>query len=109
MKILMATAPTFEVDVMCHIQTNGSTSSGGKFILPLIDEFEHTELNGVHRCIISKVLGPPLSSDLEELYPDEEYPVGIAKLISSQIACGLEYLHSCGVVHGGRSFTLSVS
>jgi len=25
------------------------------------------------------VLGPPLSSDIEELYPDEEYPIGVAK------------------------------
>ena len=106
MKILAAIAPTSEVDVLRHIQRNGSTSSGGsEFILQLIDEFEHSGPNGVHRCIISEVFGPPLSSDIEELYPDEEYPIGIAKRISSQIAHGLEYLHSCGVVHGGRSFT----
>ncbi len=105
LKILTATAPTSEVDVMRHIQRNGSASSGSEFILQLIDEFEHTGPNGVHRCIISDVLGPPLSSDIEELYPDEEYPIGMAKRISSQIARGLEYLHSQGVVHGGMTFT----
>jgi len=56
LKILTATASTPEVDVMCHIQRNGSASSGSEFILQLIDEFEHTGLNGVHRCIISDVL-----------------------------------------------------
>jgi len=38
-----------------------------------------------------------------QLYP--EYPIGIAKRISYQIACGLEYLHSRGIVHGGMTFT----
>ena len=109
MKILKATATTSEVDVMRHIQRNGSIlSPGSEFILQLIDEFEHTGPNGVHHCIISEVLGPPLSSDLEELYPDERYPIGMAKRISSQIARGLEYLHSCGVVHGGTWLCLSM-
>ena len=103
MKILAAEASrsTSEVGVMHHIQRNGSALSGGEFILQLIDEFEHTGPNGVHRCIITEVLGPPVSSDIEELYPDEKYPIGIAKRIVSQIARGLEYLHHCEVVHGG--------
>jgi len=67
----------------------------------LIDEFEHTGPNGVQCCIISEVLGPPLSSDIEDLYPDEEYPIDIVKRITSQGARGVKYLHSCGVVYGG--------
>jgi hypothetical protein len=70
MKILTAITPTSEVDVMRHIQRNGS-----EFTLRLIGEFERTGPNGVPHCIISDVLGSPLSSDIEELYPDEEYPV----------------------------------
>ena len=69
----------YEVDVMRHIQRLCPAQ--------LIDEFEHTGPNGVHRCTISEVLGPALSSDIEDLYPDEEYPV------VSQIARGLQYLH----------------
>jgi serine/threonine protein kinase len=100
-KILQAEAPTSEADVLRHIQKNGSALSGSEFIPQLIDEFDHTGPNGVHRCIISEVLGPPLSSDIEDLYPDEEYPIDIAKRITSQVARGVQYLHSCGVVHGG--------
>ena len=64
------------------------TGNGGEKILT----------NDDYRCIISDVLGPPLSSDIEVLYPDEVYPIGI----SFQIAHGLEYLHGCCVVHGGN-------
>jgi hypothetical protein len=73
LKILMATAAiSSEVDAMRHIQRNGSTSSGSEFVLQSIDEFERDSgSNGVHRCIFSDVIGPPLSSDIEELYPDE--------------------------------------
>jgi serine/threonine-protein kinase SRPK3 len=66
-----------------------------------IDEFEHAGPNGVHRCIISEVLGPPASSDIEDLYPREEYPIDIAKIIVAQIARCLEYLLHCGIVYGG--------
>ncbi len=66
----------------------------------LIDEFEHTGPNGVHHCTISEVLGPALSSDIEDLYPDEEYPV------VSQIARGLQYLHHLQGVHGGTQLDL---
>jgi serine/threonine-protein kinase SRPK3 len=103
MKILAATASssTSEVDVMHHIQRNGSDLSGSEFVVQLIDEFEHIGPNGVHRCIISEVLGPPASSDIEDLYPKEEYPIDVAKRMVTQIARGLEYLHHCGVVYGG--------
>jgi serine/threonine-protein kinase SRPK3 len=111
MKILAAQASssTSEVDVMHHIQRCGSAPSGSEFVMQFIDEFEHSGPNGVHRCIISEVLGPPLSSDIEDLYPSEEYPVHVAKRIVAQIARGLEYLHHCGVVYGGTWLELSMN
>lgn len=108
MKILAAQASTSEVDVVRHIQRNGRALSGREFVVQLIDEFEHAGPNGVHRCIVSEVLGPPLSSDIEELCPSEEHPVGLAKRMATQIARSMEYLHHCGVVHGGTQLDLSV-
>jgi hypothetical protein len=53
MKVLAADASTSEseVDVMCHIQRNGSALPGRDFVVQLIDEFVHTGPNGVHCCI----------------------------------------------------------
>ena len=101
MKVLTAEASMSEVDVMPHVQRNGSALSGREFVVQLIDEFEYTGPNGIHCCIISEVLGPLLSLDIKELYPSEEYPISLAKRIVAQITRGLEYLHHCGVVHGG--------
>jgi hypothetical protein len=45
-----------------------------------------------------EVLGPLLSSDIEDLYPNEEHLISVARRI---VAPGIKYLHSCGVVQGG--------
>ena len=76
-----------------HPKKKGSALTGSELIPQLIDEFEHTGPNGVHCCIISG----PLSSDIEDLYPDE-YPTDIAKRITSQVSRGVEYLRSRDVV-----------
>ena len=58
---------------MRHVQRSGSALSGSEFVMQFIDEFEpeNTGPSGLHRCIISEVLGPPTFSDIEDLYPSE--------------------------------------
>ncbi|GJJ15407.1 hypothetical protein Clacol_009683 [Clathrus columnatus] len=101
LKILAADASSSrsEVAVIQHLQQH-ATGSGKEYVVEVFDVFEHIGPNGLHHCIVMEVLGPPISSDIEDIYPDEIFPIEIAKRMSTQVAHGLAYIHKAGIVHG---------
>ncbi|GJJ15449.1 hypothetical protein Clacol_009727 [Clathrus columnatus] len=101
LKILAADASRSrsEVAVIQHLQQH-ATGSGKEYVVEVFDVFEHIGPNGLHHCIVMEVLGPPISSDIEEIYPDEIFPIEIAKRMSTQVAHGLAYIQKAGIVHG---------
>ena len=101
LKILAAEASDSERLILRHLQRNCLDDRGGEYVLRLLDDFVHSGPNGDHQCIVTEVLGPSLASDIEDLYPDEQFPIDIAKRMSAQITHGIQYLHRNGVVHGG--------
>ncbi|GJJ06229.1 hypothetical protein Clacol_000419 [Clathrus columnatus] len=88
-----------EIAVIPHLQQH-ATGSGKEYVVEVFDVFQHTGPNGLHHCVVMEVLGPPISSDIEEIYPNEVFPIEVAKRISAQIAHGLAYIHTAGIVHG---------
>ncbi|GJJ06231.1 hypothetical protein Clacol_000421 [Clathrus columnatus] len=88
-----------EITVIQHLQQH-ATGSGKEYVVEIFDFFQHTGPNGLHHCIVMEVLGPPISSDIEKIYPDEAFPIEVAKRISAQISHGLAYIHTAGIVHG---------
>lgn len=80
----------------------GSKSHPGRSYVPcLLDQFNITGPNGEHRCLITKAAGGSVSHAKDEC-PPYKLSSDVARAISAQALLGLDYIHSCGVVHGGK-------
>lgn len=107
LKILAAevSKPVSEVAVLHHLkrrQSKNADSTPQDFLMQFWDDFEIEGPNGTHQCIVTEVLGPSIGTDVDEIYNEEWYPINIAKELVAQVIRAVAYLHSCGVVHGGR-------
>lgn len=94
-----------ELDVLRRLAAG--SGKGKQFVLRYLDSFYHRGPNGEHLCVVTEVSGPSLATplwgytgpggaDLEDLTPE------LAGAFLPQLAQGVEYLHSCGIVHGGE-------
>jgi serine/threonine-protein kinase SRPK3 len=92
-----------ETKVLLHLQSELINDEGKDYVIRLLNYFEHKGPNGVHRCIVTEVLGPNLNADLEDLYPTEILPPEVARRFAHQVGLGLKFLQNRGVVHGGKS------
>ena len=83
-------------------------TSGGEFIVSLLDEFEVQGPNGLHRCFATELLGPTVRAVKECSENDGLLPLEIGRRTIVQCAKGLAFLHSHEIVHGGMcALTLS--
>ncbi|KAI9703361.1 MAG: hypothetical protein M1836_007929 [Candelina mexicana] len=88
-----------EERVLNHITRNNQRHPGRKYVSSLIDEFTITGPNGHHKCLVSEALGPTVS-EVKESFTCDLLPLDIARRITVQLALGLAYIHSCGIIHG---------
>jgi serine/threonine-protein kinase SRPK3 len=94
-----------EVAILRHLnqcQLSGRGSNGREFLMEYLDAFKVEGPNGTHQCIVTEVLGPSIGADVEEIYGEERYPIEVAKKLVAQVIRGVAYLHSCGIIHGGK-------
>lgn len=85
-----------------ELLSTGSESHPGKLYVPsLLNQFTITGPNGHHHCIVTKAAGSCIS-DTKDERPPYKFSVNIARTISAQALLGLAYIHSCGVIHGGK-------
>lgn len=70
-------------------------------IVGIIDSFNHQGPNGKHRCLVSRPMGPSVSS-LMNRPPNylTRFPKDQAKQILRGVLQGIQFLHANGVVHG---------
>lgn len=74
---------------------------GASSVLIILDEFEIQGLNSNHRCIVTEPLGPSLYS-VYDILGGGRLPLDIGRKIATQVAKGLSYLYTRGVVHEGK-------
>jgi len=92
-----------ELAIMTHIEAKGNAKHPGhKHISRLLDSFHHDGPNGKHLCIVSELLGPKIST-VAEKSTNYRLDSNLARRISRQLLLAVDYLHSCGVAHGGDS------
>lgn len=98
-----------EVQIRNRLRCGNMRHPGRSFVLSPLDEFYVDGPNGRHECLVNEVTGPAIS-EVKEGTKHELLPVEIAKKFTAQLAFGLAYVHSCGLVHGGlSSFPRSLS
>ncbi|TQW02026.1 protein kinase [Cordyceps javanica] len=79
--------------------SRNSSHEGRKFLLKLIEQFNHRGPNGDHVCLVSDVLGHHLGFQAAK-YKYGRLPVRAVKEIVRQLLTGLDFLHTeCGVIH----------
>ncbi|KAH6877435.1 kinase-like domain-containing protein [Coprinopsis sp. MPI-PUGE-AT-0042] len=102
LKILTADASEHSSGAELDVLRRSSAGSGlGKrFILQFLDSFVHQGPNGDHLCVVTEVSGPSLTTCLAGIGPHDKLPPEIARSFTLQAAQGVEYLHSCDIVHG---------
>ncbi|KAM0501188.1 hypothetical protein ACHAP6_005292 [Verticillium nonalfalfae] len=109
MKILVSdvSASTYEVHILRQIN-DVARAQGARHVTQLLDEFEHSGPNGIHKCLVFEPMGPSVNSMVEELpqfNPRKwgmkvRYPPQMARSILKQSLQGLEFLHGHGIAHG---------
>ena len=92
-----------ELEALSRLRV-GAEEPGKDCVVRLLDDFIHIGPNGEHQCIVTELLGPSLSSDIEELYPTELFPPEISRAIIRQVTYAVRFLHRNNIVHGGTSF-----
>ena len=83
-------------------ETSDPSHPGRKHVSQLLDWFYHDGPNGRHLCLVLELLGPQVSA-VAEGCQNCRLDGNLARRVSRQLLYAINYLHSCGIAHGGRS------
>lgn len=102
LKVVTAAASELssEAKIRHHLRQGNPFHPGRKFVLSLLDDFWIDGPNGRHQCLVSEVVGSTIV-EAKEATEHGVLPLKAARKITAQLALGLSYIHSCGVLHGG--------
>ena len=90
-----------EFDIKKRVRCGDRHHPGRPFVHSPLTEFYNDGPNGHSLCLVSEVVGPSI---LEVMNAAENgiLPTEAAQDITAQLALGLSYMQSCGIVHGGK-------
>lgn len=82
-----------EADILRAVASSTeSSSTGRRYLIPLLDSFDYESANGKHHVLVFPVTRPLVglrSLNLNFL------------VIAKNLVMGLDYLHAAGIIHGG--------
>lgn len=91
------------MDILKRIKESSSKDpAAAAFVLCLLDYFEHSGPNGTHLCLVLELMWQDVLGFLEgyrDLGVELRYP--LVRKISKQLVQGLDFIHSCGILHNG--------
>ncbi|GBC00321.1 hypothetical protein RclHR1_03810010 [Rhizophagus clarus] len=88
-----------EIKLLQKIVTANPDAPGRRYVVELLDHFQHRGPHGTHVCMVFEVLGENLLS-LIKRYSHRGIPPHLVKQITKQVLMGLDYMHrECGIIH----------
>lgn len=88
-----------EIKLLQKIVQANPNHPGRKYVVSLLDSFEHKGPNGVHVCMVFEVLGENLLGLIKK-WQHRGIPRDLVTQIAKQVLMGLDYLHrECGIIH----------
>ncbi|KIV85939.1 hypothetical protein, variant 1 [Exophiala sideris] len=88
-----------EIKLLNKVNQANPKHPGRRYVVSLLDSFEHKGPNGVHVCMVFEVLGENLLG-LIKRWNHRGIPMPLVKQITKQILLGLDYMHrECGIIH----------
>ena len=102
LKVITAAASgsSQEAKIRHRLRQGNLDHPGYQFVLPLLDDFWIDGPNGQHQCLVSEVVGSGIAEE-KEAAEDGMLSRETARNITAQLALGLSYIHSRGILHGG--------
>lgn len=88
-----------EIKLLQKVVQANPNHPGRRYVVSLLDSFEHRGPNGLHVCMVFEVLGENLLG-LIKRWNHRGIPMPLVKQITKQVLLGLDYLHrECGIIH----------
>lgn len=88
-----------EIKLLQKIVQANPNHPGRKYVVSLLDSFEHKGPHGVHVCMVFEVLGENLLGLIKK-WQHRGIPRDLVMQIAKQVLMGLDYLHrECGIIH----------
>lgn len=88
-----------EIKLLNKVVQANPDHPGRRYVVSLLDSFEHKGPHGVHVCMVFEVLGENLLG-LIKRWNHRGIPTPLVKQITKQVLLGLDYLHrECGIIH----------
>ncbi|KIV89920.1 hypothetical protein, variant [Exophiala mesophila] len=88
-----------EIKLLKKVVQANPDHPGRRYVVSLLDSFQHEGPNGLHVCMVFEVLGENLLG-LIKRWNHRGIPTPLVKQITKQVLLGLDYLHrECGIIH----------
>lgn len=88
-----------EIKLLNKVVQANPNHPGRRYVVSLLDSFEHKGPNGLHVCMVFEVLGENLLGLIKK-WNHRGIPMPLVKQITKQVLLGLDYLHrECGIIH----------
>lgn len=81
---------------------DGCLRTGKEAVATILDEFEVSGPNGLHRCLVSAAAKSSLN-DAREWSTRRVFQLSTARAIIAQLVQAVDFIHGQGVIHGGTN------
>jgi serine/threonine-protein kinase SRPK3 len=91
-----------ELHHLKSLAARSQRNTGSQYIVKLLDDFCHVGPNGCHQCLVFELLGPSISTVIQDYHKiGERLEPEIILKMSTQLLQAIAFLHRVGYAHGG--------